>query len=331
MRTSVPSPLYWSRLNESWKSQLGLPEELGCRVYNSYSLALFEAFVGTALFFNHKRSVGLVHGNSWSTLEQAPFFYKESYKVITCGQSQSSDWKTWVSQLPTDTVAVNWSYDHPITGAVLSGADEFDQLLNERKIYSICSTHSMALSGKPARPYTVRAFDLWDNFGWLEYGARFRTPSLISQHDRQIETPTLESLASKRFNANETVINAFESKDIKGSQALQSLGLFSSSNASVVRHYDRALFAHAQVHGGLLIEELSQRLGLSKGSDLGSLMMTTNVVAEGKFHQYRTWWEGLPSDEILRGLVVIDQSLLAHLGFEKTFSESVDACLSKFA
>lgn len=317
---SVPNPLAWHQLNTKWQQQAAIDEGIGVRVYPGAAQALFEVVIGTALFFNHKRSIGFVGGNSWLTLQTSSFFYKEAYKVQVGKPDQTTDWTAWVSTLEADTVGVVWCADHPVTGEIFEGMQALDEALNKRKIYSFQINHSTRWSGQELAPYSVRLIDAGDYFSWIEFGKRFRTPPVVAQHMAGIQLPDAEAaLTEKRlsFSENSQVVSDFENKNLGG---------FHPFLKTELRIFDRAVIYSPLVHGGLLIHELSQRFPAA-----GALLNSTNLCVDSKFDYFRDWWTPVPAKDVLRGLVVIGHQLLALPGFNDSFVESVHACQTNFA
>lgn len=315
MRISLPDPLAWENANDSWKAARGIPDEIGTRVYHGGTHALYEFVMGTALFFNHKRSVGFVQGNSWLTLQPSGYFYKEGYKVQLERWENAVDWKAWVDQLPTDTVAVVWCSDHPVTGAVFDG-DALDARLNEKKIYSVRVTHSTKSSGSELRNFSTRIYEAGSAFAWAEFGRRFKTPPLMSHQMAPPAAPSLE-----KFEEDQKIVEDFENSAPEGFQKV----------VTTARLFDRAVLFHSGVHGGLLLEELAKRIGHQlQPAARDSLLASTNLCQESRFNQYKDWWSPTPADDMIRGLVVLGLPVLRLPGIREKFQESVQACQTKF-
>jgi len=309
---SVPNPLAWHQLNEKWQKRASIGEGIGARVYPGTAQALFEVVIGTALFFNHKRSIGFVGGNSWLSLQTSSFFYKEAYKVQLGKPDQTTDWTAWVNSLEADTVGVVWCADHPVTGEIFEGMQALDEALNKRKIYSFQINHTLRWSGQELAPYSVRLMEAGSSFSWIEFGKRFRTPPVVVHQMSGIQLPEEKAAASENAQA----VLDFENTNSGG---------FHPFLKSKLRIFDRAVIYSPLVHGGLLIHELSARLPAA-----GRLLNSTNLCVDSKFDYYRDWWTPVPAKDVLRGLVVIGHQLLILPGFNDIFMESVNACQTSF-
>ncbi|HEY8270180.1 MAG TPA: hypothetical protein VIG33_04780, partial [Pseudobdellovibrionaceae bacterium] len=130
----------WERLNDQLKIDFSLPAGNSARIYKGMAHAVFETAQGTAQFFSHKRSLGVVKGQTSYFDSLLPYFYKEVFSVQAMSHLAVVDPEVWVNSLKKDTSFVLFSEDHPVTGE-LYDYDHLDELLNEKKIFAFRISH----------------------------------------------------------------------------------------------------------------------------------------------------------------------------------------------
>src|SRR5437868_6339989 len=145
----------WEKLNDQLKIQFSLPAENSVKIYKGMAHAVFETAQGTAQFLSHKRSLGVVKGQTPYFDSLLPYFYKEVFGVQAISHLALTDPEVWVNSLKKDTIFVLLAEDHPVTGE-LYNYDRLDELLNEKKIFSFRISHFRHFYEKvPLRPFFV--------------------------------------------------------------------------------------------------------------------------------------------------------------------------------
>ncbi|MDG0815667.1 hypothetical protein [Bdellovibrio svalbardensis] len=318
MLIDVLRPEAWDEVNDSVKTYLGLEPKVRARAYRGLAQAIYEISQGTAHFMAHKRAIGVIKGQTPVFENLLPYYYKETYEVNVRSHTQMNDVKEWVEGLKKETCFVMFAEDHPVTGELYPFADELDRLLNEKRIFSFRISHARHFSESvEIRPYTVRLCSFSANAAVAILGERFRSPAMVVENMAWDKEEFLQELQNARAekSVNPALVTQFE-KEIS-----QSAELYFKPEAT--RLYDRSVCIFKDVSAEALAESLFKKLGLS--SDEGwQKMSSTNMCYWSGTKMFRHWWEPEPSQELLRGLLVIGPDLLNTKDFAKLLISSYE-------
>lgn len=309
MHLNLPQPEIWERVNDEIQSALKVSAPVRVRCFRDMSSALFEIAQGTAQFLSHKKSVGFITGQAPAFEFLLPFFYKEAFNVQKLNHLQASALQTWVNDLKKDTTFVVYCEDHPITGEVFAFCDDLDQMLNDKKIFSIRISHANHYHRAiEIKPFTIRICDYGNELAIALCGDRFRSPPVVAPWQYWDKQDTLQKLAlqSSRNKEQRKLIVAFESE-----ASIAGYAWFKNGEGRV---YDRALVSFPDVSAEAVRAKILSALGKEKAA---TEVMTTNLCFHNSVGLYEQWWEPRPSSDALRGLLLIDPALLSAKDFAK--------------
>lgn len=299
----------WEKLNDQLKIQFSLPAENTAKIYKGMAHAVFEIAQGTAQFLSHKRSLGVVKGQTPYFDSLLPYFYKEVFAVQSISHLALSDPEAWVNGLKKDTVFVLFSEDHPVTGELYS-YDHLDELLNEKKIYSFRISHFRHFYEKVSlRPYSVRMCYLNNDFTVAFCGERYKTSPLMAPQMSWSSSECLDAIHKIHFSPqNQNSVESFE----------QSFSEIAKPwfTKPTPRLFERALLRFPEVNGEALLQRLFDHLQVDP-SKYYKTMDTTNLCRWHHFKTFSGWWEPKPSTEDLESLLIIDSDWLASKDFAK--------------
>jgi hypothetical protein len=315
MNFNLIHPETWMSLNQKIHSLWGLPSDISVRVYQGVPHAAYELALGTAFFLSHKRSVGILQGQTSAFQSVLPFLYKEGFQVQQQPRVQPAiQMDQWLKSLKADNSFVMHCEDNAITGETFS-YQEVDSILHDKKIFSIRVSHQRHFcEPKELTPSSVQICEISPHLAVALCGSRFKSPVQISSHMEWSETEVLEEirLAQKATEVSQQIVTEFESRLPTG---------FSAYLKSSPRLYDRSLIFHPEIQGEAFATELKKRLGLS----VNSKAVVSLTQCQWGFIDL-SWWENKPSPDVLRNLLVLDLNLLKQPDIQKVLQESAQAC-----
>jgi hypothetical protein len=299
----------WERLNDQLKIQFALPAENSAKIYKGLAHGVFELAQGTAQFLSHKRSLGVLKGQTPYFDSLLPYFYKEVFGVQAISHLALNDPEAWVNGLKKDTTFVLHAEDHPVTGE-LYNYDRLDELLNEKKIYSFRISHFRHHYEKtPVRPYSVRLCYLNNDLAVAFCGERYKTPALMAPQMNWNPSECLEQIRKIHVSPQDkSLVENFENAFPE-----MATPWFSPNTP---RLYDRVLLKFPEVSGEALLQRLFDLLQVDP-SKYYETMDTTNLCRWHHFKTFNGWWEPKPSTEDLASLLVIDSGWLVTKDFAK--------------
>ena len=304
----------WEDLNSEIKKILNLTDEQTVRVYSGLQHALYEFAVGTGLFLPHKRSIAYMMGVSPAFESLLPYFYKESYEVQPLLVSDFERATDWVENLRKDTNFVMMCADHAVTNEQYDSS-KLEELLNDKKMYSIVIHHH----GLPdrvslSRPYSIHIFSITVDLAIAVAGPRFKSSPLIAQDQVwNLEIVKQKIVNARRMNeVRKQFVIDFENQLPAGFKGLENL-----KN----RLYDRSLIYTEKASGEALRSRLIENLKLNEAD-----IETTNMCRWNGFKMFDTWWDSKPSEDCLRGLLVISAEVVGVKVTAKALAEALSQC-----
>lgn len=285
----------WERLNDKVSRKHRLNEGQAVRVYADTSSALFECAFGLTQFLAHKRSVGIVKGQTNFFESLTSHFFKSLLNVQTILPRDIHSVSDWVESLKKDTNLVVVAEDHPVTGEVYSFIDELDTLLNEKKIYCIRLAHfkHRYRSSIELRPYSVE-LQIFDNLTLAFCGERFKVPPLVA-HVQPWSEQQLMGLKNPYLNKESAdSIRAFTGQ----------VSDFADPLPLKVGDYlkDRSLILLRDVSAAAVVQKMAESRGLLL-SEVN--LQTSNQCLWDSLRQFKAWWDQAPSPEQLASLLVV--------------------------
>lgn len=318
MYIDVSRPESWEELNDQLKVQLGLDARLRARSFYGLSQAVFEVSQGAAQFMSHKKAIGVITGQTAVFESLLPYYYKETYEVQALAHTDLSNVQEWVEGLKKDTNFVLYSEDHPVTGELYPFVEELDQALNNKRISSFRVSHNQHFYQKiDVRPYTVRLCSYNPTAAIAVLGERFRAPTLMVQNMNWNSSQFLKEVseARKGRQVNPLLVEKFETELAPFAQPFFKPG--------VSRIFDRAVCVFPDVSAEALAQLVFNKLGIS-AAEGWALMATTNMCHWSAVKMFRQWWMPQPTQEQLRGMVIIGSELLNTKDFAKLMISSYE-------
>lgn len=301
----------WEDWNESLRPVFGLRADEQGRMFRGMSAAVCEMVLGTAIFFSHKKQLAWIEGDTWAFESVIPHLYKLGFQVQVIPRSQvpgvgagEPEWQKWMDTLAHDTNFVLWSEDNPVTGDFFDG-HVMDKVLGAKRILSIAVSHSsFRLRTRDLLPYSVQLQSLSSEYTWVRMGARMRTPPLFTHRQGwgPVDRKAVDPLLARVFVEDRAAVE-------KAEAAMTTSYGFHKFSFNAERLYDRAVVWHPTRNGAAIAEILKRDLGLPLEGD---------AVSGCDIHVLPSldhWWKPLPSDDILRGLVVLGVEAIRHPRF----------------
>jgi hypothetical protein len=306
----------WERFNDQLKTQYSLSATNSAKIYKGMAHAVFEIAQGMAQFLSHKRSLGVVKGQTPYFESLLPYFYKEAYGVQAVHHAELKDPEAWVNSLKKDTSFVLMAEDHPVTGE-LYDYDRLDEVLNDKKIFSFRISHFRHFYEKnEVRPYSVRICYLDSDYAMAVCGERHKAPALMAPQMNWDVAKGLQQLSRIQPSPQDQIqVEAFE----RTFREIASPWFASPTP----RLYDRVLLKFKDVSGELLLQRLLDRLQVDE-SQYYQTLDTTNLCRWDHFKTFQTWWEPKPTAEDLAALLVIDSGWLVTKDFAKILKSTYE-------
>ncbi len=306
----------WWDLNETLTKVLGLPaEKVQVRAFKGLHAALCEITQALSIQFPHKKKAYYFKSMDPS-LEGAMMALSrmgvqvEALDLSLLDSTKSGGEKAeeqWAEALSPETLAVVFSEDDPLLGR-LYPVDEFEAHLLKRKIYALRISHS-AYRLRPwpeelMRPQ-LRVYSAHPELALgLTHGKlRFLTP-LAEGQNWQLDLSALNLPQPSKESENRPLVENFEASSVAGAQALWPKG-------GALRLYDRALVYWTDMDGEAVIRLLAESMGHSLQPPGQDRLMETASLSRWGGVKTMDWLkeQGL-APEVIRGLVILDQSLL---------------------
>ena len=285
----------WERLNDKMSRKQRLNEGQAVRVYSDTASARYECAFGLTQFLAHKRSVGVIKGQTNFFESLTSHFFKSLLNVQIALPRDIHSVTDWVDGLKKDTNFVVMAEDHPVTGELYHFIDELDALLNERKIYCIRLSHfkHRYRSASELRPYSVQ-IQIFDNLTLAFCGERFKVPPLVV-HVQSWSEQQLLSLKNPFLNKeNADSILSFVSQvgDIAEPLPLK--------DADFLK--DRSLILLKDVSAAAVIQKIAE----ARGVLLDEVnLQSSNQCLWDSLRQFKGWWDQAPNAEQLASLLVV--------------------------
>lgn len=300
MLIDVVRPETWEELNDEVRSTLGLSPKLKARVFQGLGQAVFEIAQGSAQFMAHKKSIGVVRGQTPVFESLLPYYYKETYEVHTISHLSLVNVKEFVESLKKDTNFVMFAEDHPVTGEVYPFVEELDKLLNEKRIFSFRVSHAQHFAQpEELRPYSVRICSYAPDLAIAILGERFRSPSLSAFNQPWNKENILSRLAQtlqSRPHNQQSVLD-FEA------QIQNKIPPFFKPEAH--RLFDRAVLVIPDTSAEAVAQLLFKKLGWNAADGWQKIETTNQCHWSTGAKTFKMWWEPAPNPQNIRGLLVI--------------------------
>jgi hypothetical protein len=319
MLIDVVRPETWEELNDEVRNVLGLSPKLKARVFQGLGQAVFEIAQGSAQFMAHKKSIGVIRGQTPVFESLLPYYYKETYEVHSLSHLALVNVKEFVEGLKKDTNFVLFAEDNPVTGEVFPFVDELDKLLNEKRIYSFRVSHALHFSqAEELRPYTVRLCSFAADLAVAVLGERFRSPSL--------------SAFNQNWNKNDILLRLQQARQVRPqdakavqdfeAQVQDKIPLYFSANSKHLN--DRAVLVIPDASAEAVAQLLFKKLGWSAAEGFQKIESTNQCHWSTGAKTFKTWWEPAPSAQQVRGLLIISLAALQTKDFANLLISSYE-------
>lgn len=308
----------WASLNQQIHQLLKIDADCTVRVYRGVHHAAYEIALGTALFLSHKRSVGWLKGQSYGFQTVLPHLYKEGFQVQTLSQIQRTvSLSEWLASLKKDTSFVMSSQDNPISAEVFD-YQELENILNEKKIFSISISHLHHLASKDyqVQPYSIRICDFGPDLAVAICGSRFKSPVQISSFlawEPVANLSVLQEAIAKRRDEMKSIVE-FETKI-----APEFILPFTSLRN---RSYLHTLISNLEVNGEAVVAEMQKKITAKE--ECKDQIVALNSCKQGFVNW--DWWEDRPAAAVLRGLIYVPAAVIAEKSLIHSFKDALLAC-----
>jgi hypothetical protein len=311
----------WEGLSEDLKALVPVEtlenHTFSLRPFRGLAHAVFEIIFGNALYFDHKKNAGIVKGNTYAFTGVLPFLYKNSYEIQSIPYQEMSEPTAWVESLKKDTNFVLFAEDHPVSGELYEWR-KLDQLLNEKKIFSIrVSHHSWLAQTTQLGPFSVRICSVSSDYAFAAGGSRFKAPPLISPKMNWQPRDFLAQFEQTKaaFMENQKTVLDFEGKLPQGWQPYL--------QKTQKRLFDRAIIYNEKYNGEAIQKAILRELG-EAGSHVG--VESLSFRRWQGLENFEDWWQPTPSLEQIRGLLTIDVRLLKTMDFPMALKKAEAEC-----
>lgn len=284
------------------------------RSYRGVGHAAFEVAHPLTQLYAHKRNIAAIKGLSPAFDFLIAQYLKEAYTVQITEHLQVGSKAAWVDQLKKETNFVLLAEDHPITGEIFE-TEELDQILNDKKIYSIRVSHARHIQATDEiRPYSARILSFGPDLAVVVYGSKFKPAGLTAPQMGWDKVSVVQKIQRKRKRMfDQNLVQSFEN----------SLSQWKFFTENTLRLFDRSLLTFPDISGEALIQEIADGLSLNKNS-INDLISTTNQCAWDEPYTFGKWWIPTPVAEVLRGTVVFSAEILARKEFANLVKASYD-------
>lgn len=319
MLIDVVRPETWEELNDEVRNVLGLSAKLKARVFQGLGQAVFEIAQGSAQFMAHKKSIGVIRGQTPVFESLLPYYYKETYEVHALSHLALVNVKEFVESLKKDTNFVLFAEDHPVTGEIYPFVEELDKLLNEKRIFSFRVSHAgHFVQSEELRPYSVRICSFAPDLAVAILGERFRSPSLSAFNQTWNKADILLRLQQTRASRthNEKTLRDFEA------QVQNKIPVFFQPETK--RIFDRTVLMIPDASAEAVAQLLFKKLGWSTADGWKKIETTNQCHWSTGAKTFKTWWEPNPTPQSIRGLLVISLEALQTKDFANLLISSYE-------
>lgn len=314
MLMPLQSPEIWDQINLDMHKILQLPVENPVRCYPNLYCAVDEVTTQIATFLAHKRAFTWIKGLTPVFDATLAGFLREGMQIQSVDhlvfEQHSHQANDWVEALPKDTLFVLGFEDHAVTGKKLN-LQPFEEALNLKKIFFIRLSHFQL----PPETQNLSPYTIWigpsgfDSMAVVICGSRFRAPEKAIPF-YPWKPKSFEN--RKLLTENSKLVQEFENQ----------FSDFVWFGLNDVRRWDRAVLSFSNVTGDLLRTRLLEKL---KDQANSSQIMTTHSCFTDSIKLMKSWWTPNPSPEKLRGLLVIEASLLENPQFIQIFNSTLSS------
>lgn len=303
MRIDLLNAFSWDETNELLREKLPaniFPTSADLRIYSGLSQGVFEIVFGLGLLYSHRKNAAFLSGKTWAFEGVLPALYKEGFQIQDQRRYSMPQGREWIESLKKDTSFVMWNEDHPVTGKYFYD-DDFDAALNEKRIFSIRVSHASFLT-RPSeiRPYSVRVCSLTPTLTVAICGTKVKPPPLAVHRQVWNEEQTLKEVlqAVTGHREDRALVESFES------QVVASTG-FRPLLSNVDRLFDRAVIYHPEINAEHLFSGFQDAIQRPVAKPMfESDLEILNQCRWRPAPHLRTWWDPLPTEEIIRGMML---------------------------
>lgn len=317
MRIDFLRPDSWELANEAVLKQVPpVPAGTQVRVAKGLVAGLFETFNATASFLSHKKTIGVVEGQSWCQQAVLAPLLRDNHEIKTFAVSSLQNPEGFLESIGTETSAVFFPEDHPVTGEKFA-FESLEALLTQKRIFSIRVSHHGKLEApSDLKPYSVRLCSIAPDLSVAFSGARYKTPPQLAPWQawsvRDVQRQVTERLAS--YAEDRDLIEEFESRLAGGF-----VRVLSTEN----RVWDRAVITSTKRAGEQVLMDLETLIGQSQVlGGAAAWADTAQLCRWNATMQDLAWWKTTLTPDEIRGLVVLSVETLKNPAVQKYFQSA---------
>ena len=316
MRLDLFPAATWDHTNRSAKEEMRASvgaHDFEVRCYRGLVASLLETLSGTASFLSHKRTLGVLNGQSWAEEAVMPHLLRENFQVQYFSVADLANPEVMIERLGSDASCFLWPEDHPVTAERFE-SQALEEALNKKRIFSIrLSHHSYRTRAVAPGPYSVRLCSVAGDLAVAILGARFKTPPWTAPLEKWDTASVIEKIKTAFVGAqeDEAAVRKFEGGLGAGWQPL----VTSSS-----RIWDRACIAHTEKSADRVLHDLERLLGKAMAPPgERSWIESLHLCRWESTMLSLDWWKNGPSPDLIRGSIFLDAGLLGHPEVEAYF------------
>jgi hypothetical protein len=306
MRIDIPQNEKWTSVCESYRAALPFQDPaVQVQVFAGFQHALTEATQGLQRLFSHKKTIAIVTPTEPALEAVAIAFSEDGFTVKNATAEEIAN-PEWLTSIQNDLLFVLMSEDDPVTGK-LNDFATIHAALREKRIFRIILSHASHAITPVTRPhiFEVRVLSLKPEIALVVAGERFRvTPTFASRLPWLDQNPKKDLSLRPSFAAE---VIAFEEQLPPGFKAYFKKG--------EPRVFDRAVIYHPELDGSAVIDQLAETSGDKISAAGTATAFDSSSPCRWNNPRFTDWLisRGL-SEEIIRGLIVIDGARVNGLG-----------------
>jgi len=310
VRIDLPPKKTWSAVSEQYRAALPfLTAETQVQVYAGYQHALYEATLGIARLFSHKRAIATVEPREPAIASIETAFAADSYTIRHWSDDAST---AELSGLDASDVAFAvFTEDDPVTGRLFDHSRVLRELKEQRifRIHISHAAHSFLRGITQPAPFEVRILSLSPERALLVAGERFKVfpalAPLLPWHAPVAVSDRLAVFPVENYQTQKKTIVDFEASLPKGFRSY-----FKATDQQ--RLFDRAVVVADHLDGYAVIDELA-RVTAHKLREFPGNDDHLETISPCRWNEPRItdWLLRLGEPEAtIRGLFVIEPALI---------------------
>lgn len=320
MRLVLPDFLSWDDANFLAYQKLSIFFN-GCenrvRLLTDPATAISETLLTTARFLSHKKTVGIVIGQSWLQKPVVTQLQRDGFNIVSLNIDELSNPEEVLSKLGDECSCVFIPADNPITGErILS--ENLESSLNKKRIISIKLFHFVKDTDfQEPLPYSLNLFLLDSTLTLAICGQRYKTPFDIGdyrQWDKNFICLKIDEFTKNNLLKSANLL-ALQAEIINFEKTLKDEfnNYFDMFNKpGLARSWDRSIIISNQHSGEFLLSKMNIE-ETAVTMQLCSHQLTINDL---------DWWDGKLTPDQIRGMIFLTPTLLTQTSVQKVLLQN---------